>query len=47
MRPRTAIFYSENPLAIVRDFPNEVDRAQALTAIELGGGSWTRSRRPL
>jgi hypothetical protein len=34
MPPRTAIFYSENPLAIVRDFPVEVDRARALKAIE-------------
>jgi hypothetical protein len=34
MPPRTAIFYSENPLAIVRDFPSDAGRAQALNAIE-------------
>jgi hypothetical protein len=34
MPSRTAIFHVENPLALVRDFENEDDRAAALAAIE-------------
>jgi hypothetical protein len=34
MAPRTAIFYAENPLAVVRDFSTERDQEAALWAIE-------------
>jgi hypothetical protein len=34
MPPRTAIFYAENPMAILRDFPDDCDQAKALAAMD-------------
>jgi hypothetical protein len=34
MPPRTAIFYAEHPFAILRDFPDERDRAEVVAAVE-------------
>jgi hypothetical protein len=36
MTPRTAIFYAEHPLALLRDFETELDQSTALKNVERG-----------
>jgi hypothetical protein len=36
MAPRTAIFYAEHPLALLRDFETELDQSAALRNVERG-----------